>query len=334
MTSAHNQTAPSLLPPFPAAKFIKEIGRGKEGARSMSRDDAFHLYTAMLNGQVSDLEMGAILLAMRIKGESIAEVTGFLDAAHAQAQASDEMIAALPDLPYAPILIPSYNGARKKPNLTALLALLLAREGAPVLVHGVRHDAGRVATLEVFAELGIALSANSVAAHHALTQRRLAVMAIDQLAPKMHRILSMRQILGVRNSTHTLVKLLQVFRAPALRLSSYTHPEYRIMLDEYLRTVAPEQGATLLMRGSEGEAVANTGRGQQIDCYYQGLSECLREADSQLVGEPDAIPESLDAASTAEWIQRVMNGEVAVPINIAQQVQICLSVSRRLANRL
>ncbi|MBI3714225.1 MAG: DNA-binding protein YbiB [Burkholderiales bacterium] len=330
MNSPSNQIVPASVSSFPAAKFIKEIGRGKEGARSLSCEDAFSLYSAMLNAQVSDLEMGAILLAMRIKGESIAEVSGFLDAAHAQALASCEMIAALTDVPYAPILIPSYNGARKKPNLTALLALLLAREGAPVLVHGVSHDVGRVTTLEVFAEMGIDLSMDCKAAHQALTQRRLAVMAIAQLSPKMHRLLSMRQILGVRNSTHTLVKLLQVFQSPALRLSSYTHPEYRIMLDEYLRTVAPEQGATLLMRGSEGETVANTGRGQQIDCYYQGRSECLREADSQLVGEPDAVPNSLDAKSTAAWIRRVMAGEVAVPANIAQQVQICLAVSRRL----
>lgn len=318
--------------PFPAARLIKEIGRGKEGARSLSRDDAFDLYSAMLNGQVSDLEMGAILLAMRIKGESIAEVTGFLDAAHAQAHASGEMIAALPALPYAPILIPSYNGARKKPNLTALLALLLAREGAPVLVHGVPRDAGRVTTLEVFAELGIDLSMDSAAAHQALQQHKLAVMSIAQLSPKMHRLLSMRQILGVRNSTHTLVKLLQVFQSPALRLCSYTHPEYRIMLDSYLRNVAQEQGAALLMRGSEGEPVANTGRGQQIDCYFQGRSECLREADSQLLGEPDAVPESLDAKSTAAWIQHVLAGEIAVPANIEQQVRICLAVSRRLGS--
>ena len=330
MTSHLDTSASPVLPPFPAAKFIKEIGRGKAGARSLTREDAFSLYSAMLNGQVSDLEMGAILLAMRVKGESITEESAFLDAAHAHARASNELIAAMPDVPYAPILIPSYNGARKKPNLTALLALLLAREGAPVLVHGVSHDAGRVTTLEVFAELGINLAMDGEAAHRALMQDRLAVMAIAQLSPKMHRLLSMRQILGVRNSTHTLVKLLQVFQSPALRLSSYTHPEYRIMLDEYLRTVPQEQGASLLMRGSEGETVANTGRGQQIDCYYQGRSECLREADSQLMGEPDAIPDSLDAKSTAVWIQRVLAGEVAVPANIAQQVQICLAVSRRL----
>ena len=69
--------------PFPAARFIKEIGRGKNGARSMTRDDACALYRAMLDGRVSDLELGGILLSMRIKGESVDEIAGFLDAAEA-----------------------------------------------------------------------------------------------------------------------------------------------------------------------------------------------------------------------------------------------------------
>ncbi|HCE10916.1 MAG TPA: DNA-binding protein YbiB, partial [Oxalobacteraceae bacterium] len=57
-----------IAEPFAAARFIKEIGRGKKGARSLSRDDAFQLYAAMLDGRVSDLELGAIMPAMRIKG--------------------------------------------------------------------------------------------------------------------------------------------------------------------------------------------------------------------------------------------------------------------------
>jgi hypothetical protein len=49
----------------------------------MSRDDARELYRAMLDGRVSELELGGILLALRIKGESVDEMAGFLDAAEA-----------------------------------------------------------------------------------------------------------------------------------------------------------------------------------------------------------------------------------------------------------
>jgi anthranilate phosphoribosyltransferase len=68
---------------FHAAPFIREIGRGKKGARDLSRDDAQAIYAAMLNGQMSEIELGAFLIAMRIKGESVQELAGFLHAAEA-----------------------------------------------------------------------------------------------------------------------------------------------------------------------------------------------------------------------------------------------------------
>lgn len=51
------------------------------------------------------------------------------------------------------MVIPSYNGARKLPLLTPLLALLLAREGLPVLIHGTATESTRVFTSEVLAAL-------------------------------------------------------------------------------------------------------------------------------------------------------------------------------------
>ena len=62
---------------FACATLIKEIGRGKEGARSLGAEQAQALYAAMLAGEVSDIEMGAVLIAMRVKGERAQEVIGF-----------------------------------------------------------------------------------------------------------------------------------------------------------------------------------------------------------------------------------------------------------------
>lgn len=59
------------------ACYIKEIGRGKDGSRDLSEGEAYHLYSAMLDGGVRELEMGAILIALRMKGESSSEILGF-----------------------------------------------------------------------------------------------------------------------------------------------------------------------------------------------------------------------------------------------------------------
>ncbi len=315
----------TLNEPFLAAGVIKNIGRGKKGARDMSRTEACVLYRAMLDGNVSDLELGAILLAMRIKGESVDEIGGFMDAA----ETSFERIPSWTGT-YAPISIPSYNGSRKMANLTPLLALLLAREGVPVLVHGVSTDPGRVTTAEIFAAMGLVPAQSVSDVHAAFARRQPSFMPIELLAAKMAYLLSLRRILGVRSSTHTLVKILQPFEGPALRLVSYTHPEYLEMLGEYFMTVAPpERGDAFLMRGTEGETVANANRAQQIDWFHQGQRTLLVQRDAP-TDELAQVPEGRDAATTADWIARALTGKVPVPASIAEQVAQCLLVSKEL----
>ncbi len=309
---------------FPAARFIKEIGRGKKGARSLSRDDARQLYAAMLDGRVSDLELGGIMLAMRFKGESVDEIAGFLDAA----EASFAPLPA-PAGEYAPVVIPSYNGSRQMANLTPLLALLLAKQGVPVLIHGVTRDPGRVTTAEILQALGYTFSQNVAQAMAGFAMREPVFMPIETLAPRMARLLSMRRILGVRNSTHTLVKIVQPFAGPALRLTSYTHPEYLAMLTSYFSGLAPAaRGDVFLMRGTEGETVANAKRAQEINWFHEG--ECTTLVQKQEpVDELPPLPEATDAASTATWIQAALRGEHPVPASILEQVEHCLLVSKR-----
>jgi anthranilate phosphoribosyltransferase len=94
--------------PFPCARYIKEIGRGPNGARALTAEDTRALYTAMLDGRVADLELGAVLLAYRVKGETADELAAMLAGAHA----SFEPIH-LPHATFRPVSIPTYNGARQ-----------------------------------------------------------------------------------------------------------------------------------------------------------------------------------------------------------------------------
>lgn len=311
---------------FACARFIKEIGRGPNGARALSPDDTRSLYGAMLDGRVSDIELGAVLLAYRLKGETAAELAAMLEAA----QASFAPLR-VPQGESRPVSIPSYNGARKQPNLVPLLALLLAREGVPTLVHGVSTDAGRVTSAEIFARLGIAPATSHAEIEAQLGGRALAFAPIDVLAPKLARLLALRRIMGVRNSTHTLVKILQPFSFPGLRLVNYTHPEYRESLAElFAGHPAAAAGGALLARGTEGEAVADTRRQVQIDWLHDGIAQTLVTAErSSSDAEPAALPESRDAETTAAWIDDVLAGRQPVPPTLARQVDTIVQIARR-----
>ncbi|SAK83560.1 DNA-binding protein YbiB [Caballeronia ptereochthonis] len=318
----------SAAPTFTCARYIKEIGRGPHGARALSHDDAYALYEAMLDGRVPELELGAVLLAYRVKGETSAELAAMLSAAHR----SFEPLHVQDGREHArPVSIPSYNGARKTPNLVPLLSLLLAREGVPVLVHGVTDDPGRVTSAEIFTELGIPHAASHDEIEDSLASRRLAFAPITVLAPKLARLLALRRRMGVRNSTHTLVKLLQPFAEPGLRLVNYTHPQYRESLTG-LFSEHPDaaSGGALLARGTEGEAVADTRRQVQVDWFHAGRAETLISPErSQPDALPVELPEALDAASTARWTESVLRGDVPVPSAVARQVEAIADVVRR-----
>src|SRR5205085_10537677 len=139
------------------------------------------------------------------------------------------------------------------------------------------------------------------------------------------QLLALRAILGVRNSTHTLVKILQPFEGPALRLVSYTHPEYLETLGGYFTLPPAGRGDAFLMRGTEGETVANPHRAQQIDWFHGGQRTVLVERDAP-ADVLAALPEGRDAASTAQWIARALRGEAPVPAPIAAQVAQCVRV--------
>jgi anthranilate phosphoribosyltransferase len=297
------------------ASFIREIGRGKEGARSLSEAQAYDLMRQVLDGEVSDLELGAFALAMRIKGESIHELGGFL------AAAQERCIAIRATRPT--VVLPSYNGARRLPNLTSLLALLLAQEGVQVLVHGPRHEPGRVCTAEIFRDLGLPFARDPLEVNYGWERREPVFIATDDLCPPLARLLAVRRVVGLRNSGHTIAKVLGVMAtAPTLRVVNYTHPEYATMLGDFM---AYTRADAILLRGTEGEPAADPRRAPRLDVYIRGRlrPELSRPAHEGVLTELPVLPRGCDATTTAVYIQAVVSGEKPAPAPLTQQVD-CL----------
>lgn len=298
------------------APYIKEIGRGKEGARALSQAQAYDLMSQVLDRRVTELEIGAFAIAMRIKGESVDELAGFLEAAQ------ERCIPIRPDRPT--IVLPSYNGARKLPNLTTLLALLLAQEGVQVLVHGPQHDPGRVTTAEVFHDLGLPSANDAADIEHAWARHEPVFIRTEALCPPLAHLLDARWVIGLRNPGHTVAKLLSPCRSGAtLRVVNYTHPEYGTTLAQFLAHTAAH---AVLMRGTEGEPVADPRRAPRLDVFVAGQlrPELSRPAQEGVLTELPVLPRECDAATTALYIQSVVSGEKPAPTPITQQVD-CLA---------
>lgn len=290
--------------------YLKEIGRGKDGARALTRAQAADLFGQVLDGQVSDLEIGAFCIAMRVKGETPEEMAGFLDATH-------ERIQAVPVAGNRPaVVLPSYNGARRLPLLTPLLALLLAREGLAVVMHGSATENRQVTVPDVLAalELPAASAIRPVAAGETL------FVPTELLSPGLKRLLDVRRVVGLRNSAHSLVKLMNPCAGPAVNVGSYTHPEYA----QSMAAVFELRGATaLLLRGTEGEVVADPRRMPQMEGFVRGERRVLQEKRPGTVSlaELPELPEAGDATATAAYIRDVLAGRKPVPASIAVQLE-------------
>jgi anthranilate phosphoribosyltransferase len=296
------------------AQYIKEIGRGMNGARELNATDAHQLYAAMLDGGVPELELGAILLALRMKTESLSELLGFHQAL------SERVVRLRPPAGKArAIVVPSYNGARSQPNLMPLVVMLLQRLGVPVLVHGALDGGGRVAGAMVFRELGLLPSLTVAQAQDALDQSGLAFVPTALLSPGLANLLALRQRLGVRNTAHTLAKIIDPFGGAGLRLVCMTHPDYLQRMRELFLATGE---LALVMRGTEGEAYANPSKRPRIELYRDGAVEVLFEQEHMA---PQATaPQDLEAKATAAWIRRALQGGVALPLPIVNQLACCL----------
>ncbi|RCS58450.1 DNA-binding protein YbiB [Parvibium lacunae] len=312
---------------FDCAPLLKEIARGKDGARAMSREQARDLLLAILQQRVSPLHLGAVLVALRIKGESVEELAGFLEALR-QHQQNQSWTLINPTSQFRPVILPSYNGARHQPNLVPLLALLLARQGVPTLVHGVASFPTRTTSYEIFQALGTPIATSHTEIQTHLAQKHLTVCVLETLNPALAELVALRRVMGVRNSSHTLCKLLQPFAEPAVRLVSYTHPEYALLHADYFKNHQPTDERTIVLRATEGEVVANPRRPQAQTLYVNGQANEVIAADlAPLTTLPDA-PSDRSAAVTAAWINEVLAGQRPVPFAIQQQVQVIVQAAR------
>ncbi|HEX5126098.1 MAG TPA: DNA-binding protein YbiB [Rhodocyclaceae bacterium] len=298
------------------ASIIKEIGRGAKGAKPMTREQAQTLFGQILDGAVPDMELGAILLCLRLKGEDFEEMAGFRAALGAR---TNQIIT--PSGPRC-VVLSTYNGARKQANLMPLVATLLVRQNIPVLIQG-RHDfESRVSPFELLAALNIHAVPTLNEAADQLARRRLACVPLDLLSPGLDRLLSLRPRLGVRNSGHSLAKLLDPCAGRSVRVVAVTHPPYLDMMQALL---SAERATALLMRGTEGEAYASPRRRPRLLGFIDGKPQIMFEQMHDESGVDAAG--SCSVADNAICIQEMLDGKTAVPQPILDQVAALVTLA-------
>jgi len=146
-------------------------------------------------------------------------------------------------------------------------------------------------------------------------------ISTEALCPPLARLLDARWVIGLRNPGHTVAKLIDPTRGgPALRVCNYTHPEYGQALAAFLQHIGAN---AMLMRGTEGEPVADPRRLPKLDVFVHGAArpDLSLAAQDGVLTELPVLPRAFDAPTTALYIQSVVSGEKPAPAPLVAQVQ-------------
>ena len=147
------------------------------------------------------------------------------------------------------------------------------------------------------------------------------------LCSGLQRLLDVRRIVGLRNPAHSLVKLMNPCAGASLIVSSYTHPEYALAMAATFELMGSN---AMLLRGTEGEAVADARRMPKMQGFLGGRCHLLQEAQSGTLAELPDLPRDTDSLLTALYIRQVLSGAAPTPAPISQQVKHILEMAGQL----
>ena len=240
--SNHNSSSSAAEHAF--APFIRILGKGKTGTRSLNQGEAQQAFGMILRGEVEPLQIGAFLMLLRVKEESPDELAGFVQACRAHMKIPPQALKA--DLDWS-----SYAGKRHQHPWFILSLLLLAEAGHRVFIHGsAGHTPGRLYTEDAMRQLGLPIASNWTDVDRQLDARNLSYLSLEHFCPSLEELMQLRPLLGLRSPVNTLSRMLNPLNASA-SLQSIFHPAYARLHQEADRIL--DQPSSLVFKGDSGE---------------------------------------------------------------------------------
>jgi len=250
------------IPPaheHPFAQFVRILGKGKKGSRSLTEDEAYRAMHMIMGGEVEDVQLGAFLMLLRVKEESAEELLGFVKAVRESIRPANPVAV---DLDWS-----SYAGKRRHLPWYLFTIFLLAANGTRVLVHGASgHTIDRIYTEDVLRDLGFPVAGQWQECAGQLDSQGFSYFPLKNLCPRLHQIIELRNTLGLRSPVHTLSRLLNPADAPCV-IQGIFHPGYRPV--HQLTAQALGYSRVDVIKGEAGEIERNP----DIECLVQSVRD-------------------------------------------------------------
>jgi len=210
--------------------------------RNLTRDTATRAFQIIMNGGATPAQMAAFLMALRLKGESVEELTGGAIAMRAKAQSIKAP---------ADCIDTCGTGGDSKGtfNISTTVALVLAASGLTVAKHGNRSVSSLSGSADVLSVLGVKIDAEIPVLERCLEQAGIAFLMAPRFHPAMRHVAPIRQELAMRTVFNLLGPLSNPAK-PAYQLLGVYSAEWTEKLANVLKELGTQ--AAWVVHGSDG----------------------------------------------------------------------------------
>ncbi len=183
---------------------IKSFIAKVAGGASLTQDEAYEVFAAMMDGDVTPAQIGAFLMALRVRGETVDEITG-----GARVMRERALRVAAPD--GAIDTCGTGGDGSGSYNISTAVALVVASLGVPVAKHGNRALSSKSGSAEVLQALGVNIDLEAAVIERCLADAGITFM----MAPRHHTATRHVAPVRVELGTRTIFNLLGPLSNPA-----------------------------------------------------------------------------------------------------------------------
>ena len=276
------------------------IGKVATGA-SLGREEAASAFEQMMSGEATPSQMGALLMALRVRGETVEEITGAVTAMRAKML----RVEAPPD---AIDVVGTGGDASGSFNISTCAALIVAGAGVPVAKHGNRALSSRSGAADVLAALGVNIDLTPQKIGLCIREAGIGFMFAPAHHPATKNVAATRAELGTR----TIFNLLGPLSNPAgvrRQMIGVFSRQWTEPLALVLKNLGAER--VWVVHGSDGLDEITTSGPTSVTALEDGVVRNF-EISPEDVGLPKVKPEALrggDATTNAKALEEVLDGK-------------------------
>ncbi len=270
------------------------------GGEDLSQDDTQWAMNTIMAGNATDVQIAGFLVALRSKGETVAEVTGLVEAMLANARPLHVVGDALD-------IVGTGGDRLNTVNISTMAALVCAGAGATVIKHGNRASSSAAGSADVLEKLGVRLDLSLEKVALAATEVGITFCFANFFHPSMRYAAVARKEIGVPTAFNFLGPLTN----PARVVASAIGVADARMAPLMAGVLAARNIRALVFRGSDGlDELTTTGTSSIWEVRNNEITQS--SFDPLDLGIARATIEDLrgkNAEFNAEVVQRILDGE-------------------------